>query len=280
MLQSASKIKIPPLKIQGIKSKLVPFIKANMLWDGCGRWTEPFLGSGVVLFNVAPQRALVADNNPHIINFYNKVKSGEINAEIAGDYLRQEGQILLNEGEKHFYHIRQRFNKNGSPLDFLFLNRACFNGLIRFNQSGGFNTPFCRKPTRFSTAYVTKIVNQIKYISGMLDGRDWKFVCQPWQKTFSNIKKADFVYADPPYTGRFNGYYNEWTKEEGTVFEERLKSLPCRFLYSMWYENKYRKNNKLEENFSKYRIVTRSHFYHLGASENLRNTIKEALVIG
>ena len=44
------KVAIPPIKSQGIKSKLVPWImqiapKTN------GRWIEPFLGTGVVAFN-------------------------------------------------------------------------------------------------------------------------------------------------------------------------------------------------------------------------------------
>ena len=68
-------VKIPPIKCQGIKSKLINFITSNISWNGEGRWVEPFLGSGVVLFNVQPERALIGDSNPHIINFINKYKT-------------------------------------------------------------------------------------------------------------------------------------------------------------------------------------------------------------
>ena len=33
------------------------------------------MGSGVVGFNVEPERAVFADVNPHIINFYNRIKA-------------------------------------------------------------------------------------------------------------------------------------------------------------------------------------------------------------
>ena len=48
----------------------------------------------------------------------------------------------------------------------------------------------------------------------------------------------------------------------------------------MWSENKYRRNDRLHNIFSDYEIRTFSHFYHLGSTENLRNFMTEALVIG
>ena len=38
-----SKVIVPPIKCQGIKTKLVPFIAKSVLWDGNGTWVEPFL---------------------------------------------------------------------------------------------------------------------------------------------------------------------------------------------------------------------------------------------
>lgn len=52
---------VPPIKCQGIKTKLVPWIKAIVPDDFDGRWIEPFMGSGVVAFNLRPKRALLAD---------------------------------------------------------------------------------------------------------------------------------------------------------------------------------------------------------------------------
>ena len=49
--------KAPPIKIQGIKTKLIPFLKEHIVYDDSGYWIEPFLGSGSVLFNFAPARA-------------------------------------------------------------------------------------------------------------------------------------------------------------------------------------------------------------------------------
>ncbi|MBW2093233.1 MAG: DNA adenine methylase [Deltaproteobacteria bacterium] len=73
--------------------------------------------------------------------------------------------------------VRERFNKYQLPLDFLFLSRAGFNGMIRFNSNGEFNVPFCKKTERFSKAYITKIVNQISYVWQLLKFYNWKFCC-------------------------------------------------------------------------------------------------------
>jgi DNA adenine methylase len=61
-----NKIHVPPIKIQGIKTKLVPWIAENVVLDENTRWIEPFLGSGVVGFNIAGKNAFFADSNPQL----------------------------------------------------------------------------------------------------------------------------------------------------------------------------------------------------------------------
>ncbi len=63
-LPAKIKPKAPPIKSQGIKTKLAPFILGSIRWDGKGKWIEPFVGSGAVLFNAAPERALAARRPP------------------------------------------------------------------------------------------------------------------------------------------------------------------------------------------------------------------------
>ena len=280
MTPTAVRPKAPPIKTQGIKTKLVPFITRHVAWDWNGVWIEPFLGSGAVLLNIQPPRALVSDSCVHIINFYRALQSGDITAARVEAFLLAEGEALKARGESHYYAVRDRFNDNGSPLDFLFLSRACFNGLIRFNQKGGFNTPFCRKPGRFSKAYITKICNQVRWARNVIGGKEWDFVCTDWRATLSQSTQSDFIYADPPYAGRHADYYNQWKDKDATELAHALQQAPCRFLLSSWVQNPYRRNDSLFDWFPNYRIATFSHFYHLGATEQLRHEMQEGLVIG
>jgi hypothetical protein len=57
------KVIIPPIKSQGIKTKLVPWIK-DIAPKVSGRWIEPFLGTGVVAFNAGYRKAILNDTNP------------------------------------------------------------------------------------------------------------------------------------------------------------------------------------------------------------------------
>ena len=59
------KVIVPPIKSQGIKTKLVPWIHSILPKQFDGVWVEPFMGTGVVAFNLAPQRAFLCDTNPH-----------------------------------------------------------------------------------------------------------------------------------------------------------------------------------------------------------------------
>jgi DNA adenine methylase len=280
-LPKMTPIGIPPIKCQGIKTKLVPFILGQIAWQETAdaRWIEPFLGSGVVAFNRLPQRALLADANPHIIGFYQGIQQGKIDRKKVKEFLTQEGALLLQHGAEYYYEVRDRFNQTASPLDFLFLNRACFNGLMRFNRSRQFNVPFCQKPQRFSQSYITKIANQVNWLAQQMAEKDWKFCTGHWKDTLKEAATQDFVYLDPPYIGRHTDYYNSWNLEEAKTLAAIAQQLPCGFAVSMWLENRHRQNPHIQQHWSNLELRTQQHFYHVGATETLRSAITEALLI-
>ncbi len=138
---------VPPIKIQGKKTQLVNFILENKP-NEFETWIEPFMGSGVVGFNAKPQKAIFADSNPHIVQFYNAIKNKHINHLIVKQFLQEQGKILAEKGQDFYNEVREKFNREHQSLDFLFLNRSCFNGMIRFNRKLAFNVPYGHKPDR------------------------------------------------------------------------------------------------------------------------------------
>lgn len=273
------KPKAPPIKSQGIKTKLTPFIMSNIQWEGNGRWIEPFLGSGAVLFNAQPEKAFVSDTNKHIISIYQSIQNGKMNPLSLREFLEKEGAKLESIGEPYYYEVRERFNCFGNPFDFVFLNRASFNGVVRFNSKGGFNVPFCKKAERFRAAYITRICNQVDWAAKIMHGKDWTFSVQDWRETLKEVKAEDFVYLDPPYIGRHTDYFNSWSETDADDLAVAIKGLNCGFAYSMWKKNDYRENQHLIDHFSDFPCLTYDHFYHVGSTEELRNPMEEALIV-
>ncbi len=273
------KIIIPPIKSQGIKTKLVPFIMEHVERLEDGLWIEPFVGTGVVAFNLAPPRALLTDKNQYIISLYQGIQNGTINSKIVREFLEHHGSILEQHGEDYYKEMRNAFNQNGDPLYFLFLNRSDFNGMIRFNRQGNFNVPFCKKPNRFSKAYITKICNQVSNVSQVMEGKEWEFSCASWQDTFLHACENDYIYLDPPYIGRDTSYVGEWPEEDAIALAEYSHQTPANVCLSMWKENKFRKNEHLYEYWSDFIWYEHNHFYHIGAKETNRHPMIEILAI-
>lgn len=155
---------------------------------------------------LSPDRALLNDRNPHLINFYLWLRRG-----LTIDF-RMENR------ERPFYRHRGRFNAllaagRGDSAEaaglFYYLNRTGYNGLCRFNRQGEFNVPFGR-------------YKQIGYTS---DFSAYREVFEPWTFTTSDLEsvsleRGDFVYADPPYDVEFTQYSQggfSWEDQERTA---------------------------------------------------------------
>lgn len=235
------------------------------------------MGTGVVGFNSGFNRAILNDINPHIIRFYQAVKTGEITPGAVREYLTREGDELREKGYSHYTFVKNRFNREHAPLDFLFLSRAGFNGVIRFNKKGEWNIPFCKKPERFSRAYITKIVNQVRDIASIIQP-EWEFLNQSFEEIIPLATKDDIIYCDPPYMGRYVDYYSGWSEDDEKRLFELLSQTEAKFILSTWHHNAYRENLMIDKYWNEFNIVTRDHFYHTGGKIENRRSIVEALV--
>jgi DNA adenine methylase len=196
----------PPLKWAGGKRWQVPHLRT--LWERHTRrrLVEPFCGGLAVALGLLPERAVLNDANPHVINFYRWLQRG-----LPVD-------LAMENQEAQFYRHRDRFNAllvSGrgdtaeSAVLFYYLNRTGYNGLCRFNSRGGFNVPFGRYAT-------------IGYVRDFSQYRDafegWTFTTGDVEEV--PLERGDFVYADPPYDVDFTQYAKggfSWLDQERTA---------------------------------------------------------------
>lgn len=284
-LKIMTKTIVPPIKSQGIKTKLVPWINDVIERSGIDKkanWYEPFFGTGVVGFN-SPLKGkfIVSDNNPHVIKFYKSIQDGDITAKKMHSYLELSGKMLAEadeDGYTFYREVKNRFNEKFDSYDFIFLSRAGFNGMMRFNKSGLWNIPFCKKPNRFAQAYITKICNQIVSVSSVIKTKDWNFCVCDFEETIDKAEEGDFIYCDPPYYGRYTDYYNGWAEEDEERLFNALSRTKAKFILSTWHHNDYRNNEMIEKFWNKFNVVTKEHFYHSGGKLENRKAVVEALV--
>lgn len=277
---------IPPIKSQGIKTKLVPWINNTVAQIGIdldnATWIEPFFGTGVVGFNsITKEKRIVGDSNPHIISFYKGIQSGFINPQSVREYLCNEGELLKHandNGYEHYRLVKDRFNQEHSPFDFLFLSRAGFNGMMRFNRKEEWNVPFCKKPNRFSRAYISKICNQIQAVQNVIEEYNWEFYCKDFVYTIQNAKHGDIIYCDPPYYGRYSDYYNGWREDNELQLFEALRKTKAYFVLSTWHHNEFRSNIMIDKYWNQFHILTQEHFYYNGGHVENRHPMTEALI--
>ena len=270
------KVIIPPVKSQGIKTKLVPWINDIILQSGIdvehANWIEPFFGTGVVGLNSPVKgRHIVGDSNPHIINLYNGIKDGIITESNMRAYLEREGQNLENADENgyaYYREVKNRFNRDHSSFDFIFLSRAGFNGMMRFNKRGEWNIP----------AYVSRICNQIAAAERIIRRGEWEFINQNFLDTINRAEAGDIIYCDPPYFGRYVDYYNGWTEEDEERLYVALVNTPAHFILSTWHHNEFRENEMMKRFWNNFNVATQEHFYHGGGHIENRHPMVEALV--
>lgn len=124
----------------------------------------------------------------------------------------------------YFVSVRNRYNQEHNPLDFMFIMRTTTNGMPRYNHKGEFNNSFHVTRNGIHPDKLEKIVYEW---SNLLNINNVKFICC----SYDEIKpaKSDFMYLDPPYANTKGMYY-------GTIDYDKLwnylRQLPCKYIMS------------------------------------------------
>ncbi len=189
-----------------------PFLR----WAGGKRWlthhslvglsdnariVEPFVGGGALFFSRPWPRAILADTNRFLINAYACMR-----ADHARLFELVEEHFRLHSKDR-YYEVRSRMGSTSvqDAADFVYLNRACFNGLFRVNLAGRFNVPIGTK------VYELRDLSEFEGWSRRLQGAEIRI--SDFEDTISACGDGDFIFADPPYTVNHNsnGFieYNE-----------------------------------------------------------------------
>ena len=274
---------IPPIKIQGKKTKIVP--KIMEIADGIlndhpeiDTWVEPFLGSGVVAFNCPGRikKVIVNDINPHIIKFYKGVADGIITPDKIREVFDIHNQNLLKDGYDYYNQIKDRFNQSFDTMDFLFLTRTGFNGVMRFNNSGKWNVPFCKLNNRLSKNVIEDLASSVDELSRLFKSKDFTFCNQSFEEVIATAPENSIFYCDPPYYGLQVQYFKGWGKEDEIRLNEMLKDKV--FIYSTWLEDGIRENMMINEYWGEYEIEGKKHKYNVAEKSEKRNQVTEGLI--
>ncbi|RUO64016.1 DNA adenine methylase Dam [Pseudidiomarina planktonica] len=184
---------------------------------------EPFVGAGSVFLNTDYSRYLLNDINQDLITLYRTVKRKPVGfIKDARTFFNAQ-----NNTEQAYYSMREQFNASTDGYErsllFLYLNRHGYNGLCRYNSSGGFNVPFgqYRKPY-FPEAELEHFAEKAKRAT---------FTCLSFEDVFRRARTGDVMYCDPPYaplttTANFTSYasggFNLEHQHELALRAERL----------------------------------------------------------
>jgi DNA adenine methylase len=275
MAKSSSDIPHPVLKWAGGKRQLLPQL-ARYLPASYGTYIEPFVGGGALYFYLRPERAVLIDTNPELVNAYRVIKD--------------DVSALIESLKKHvndsayYYGIR---NADRDPIDFkkwsdverasrtIFMNRVCFNGLYRVNKKGEFNVPFgdYKDPVFCDEKNLLAVNHALQKATIVLGS---------FEQCLNFAKRGDLVYLDPPYvplstTASFTSYTRDCFDEAAqkalfSVFQ-KLDRRGCKVMLSNSY------CDFILDLYKDYRIETIMAIRAINCVGAKRGKIKETLVL-
>lgn len=167
-----------------------------------------------------------SDLNEGLINLWNKIKENP--KEVSEHYAKLWNELNQdNDKERkkqYFNFVRERYNNEHNPLDFMFIMRTCTNGMPRYNINGEFNNSFHLTRNGIIPNKLELIINEW---SELLNKNDVEFKCC----SFTEIKPSenDFIYLDPPYANTKGMYFGNFNQQ--TLFEY-IKELKCHYIMS------------------------------------------------
>lgn len=151
---------------------------------------EPFLGSGAVLGELRPRRAVVCDSCEPLIALWQLAKT---DPQSLVDSYSLNWNAYCEDRQAAYDRAKDRFNAKPNAHDFLFISRACYGGVIRFRRDGYLSTPLGPHKIIPPKAFARRVSEWQNII------KNTEFICGDFSEITQMAGADDIVYCDPPY---------------------------------------------------------------------------------
>ena len=267
----------PVVKWVGGKRQLLPDIRERLPKEYT-TYYEPFIGGAAVLLDIMPQKAVINDFNDELINMYKVIRD---DVEYLLELLEEHQEKNTSE---YFYDVRAwdrepkyaEAHPTVKAARLLFLNKTCFNGLYRVNQSGYFNSPY----GRYKNPNI-KNEDKIMALHHYFNNADITFRTGDFEDAVKYIRKGAFVYFDPPYaplspTSNYTGYTAGGFGEKDQI---RLRKL-CDKLDAQGVKFLLSNSNVpfIQEQYKEYQIDIVGAKRAINSKGNKRGEVEEVLI--
>lgn len=264
----------PFLKWLGNKHRCLAEIKP-LLPNNDKRLIEPFAGSGALFLSTDYDKYILGDQNQDLINMY-KILTKE-----GLDFINYVKTFFIteNNNEQSYYAFREEFNsttnKRKKAALFIYLNRHGYNGLCRYNSSGGYNVPFGR--------YVKPYFPDSEMAFFSHKAQSVTFNMYDFKKNMQLAQSGDVVYCDPPYvalskTANFTGYTKHpFDSKQQQLLTDLAEELANKNIYVII------SNHDTEQSREYYKNATSLHSFDvsrtISSNTKTRKPVKELLAI-
>jgi DNA adenine methylase len=186
-----------PIPYQGSKRQIASTILQHFPATA-SRLVEPFAGSAALSIAVAVCRRAdclwINDAHAPLIELWREIIH---RPDALADSYALLWNAQLGREREYFNMIRDRFNKDHDPADFLYLLARCVKAAIRYNANGKFNnTPDNRR----KGARPAEMRRRICFASDLLR-KQTRLTSWDYKKVLDQCTEEDLVYMDPPYQG-------------------------------------------------------------------------------
>lgn len=263
----------PFLKWLGNKHSCLKHILPHL--PNAPRLIEPFTGSGAIFLASEYDNYLLGEKNKDLVNLYTLLRKDN------DKFIKKAKKMFSGEfnDEDTYYKLREEFNatrsKQRRAILFLYLNRHGYNGLCRYNSSGGFNVPF----GRYSQPYFPE--KELLFFAEK--AKHATFEHADFEHTMQQVSSSDVIYCDPPYvplspsasfTAYTQGAFSKEQQEQLVIEAEHAANKGATVLISNHDTDEtreYYKNATTIHSFSVKRVVS--------SNTKQRHPVQELLAI-
>ena len=261
----------------------------NIDWKN-HRYIEPFVGGGAVFMNLRIKEAIISDYNSDLMNAYNVIKDtnmlNKLTKLLDKKYVDKfeeskdkNGKIAYRPIESFYLELRKTTCKD--PVDaaarFIYLNKACFNGMYRVNSNNEFNVPM----GKFSA--IPKLYDKTNLVACNSFFENITFRSCDYLDFMKNdkIKKNDVVYLDPPYqpVSKTSSFTNYTDKDFINKDQQKLLEF-CDYIDSKGaiFVQSNSKVDFIEELYRSYKQFRVDLNRSMGGKDTVRKKVKELII--